>query len=40
MRRPFFILVLLFSAGGSATAADTLTRQQWQVDGVAREALV
>ncbi len=39
MRRAFAILVLLLAAG-SATAADNLTRMEWKVDGVTREALV
>ena len=40
MQRRFIILVLLFAAGNSTAAADNLTRMEWNVDGVAREALV
>ncbi len=40
MRRRFIILGLLLFAGNSASAADNLTRMEWKVDGVAREALV
>ena len=40
MKRACAILALLFFAGNSASAADNLTRMEWKVDGVAREALV
>lgn len=40
MQRTFVILALLLTAGNSATAADNLTRKEWKVDGVAREAMV
>ena len=39
MRRTFAILVLLLAARTSAAAAD-LTRREWKVEGVAREALI
>jgi polyhydroxybutyrate depolymerase len=39
MRHAIAILVLLLAATTS-TAADNLTRMEWKVDGVAREALV
>jgi hypothetical protein len=39
MRRACAILALLLFAGNSTFAAD-LTRMEWKVDGVAREALV
>ena len=40
MHRAGLILVLLFSAWHSAVAADNLTRLEWKVDEVSREALV
>jgi len=40
MHRAALILVLLFSAWNSVVAADNLTRMEWKVDGVSREALV
>ena len=40
MRRRFIILALLLFAGNPASATDNLTRMEWKVDGVAREALV
>ena len=40
MRRACVIFVLLLSAGNAATAADNLSRQEWKVEGVAREAMV
>ena len=40
MRRVGLILVLLFSGWHSTIAADNLTRRDWKVDGVSREALV
>ena len=40
MKRACAILALLLLAGTSAFAADNLTRMEWEVDGVAREALV
>ena len=39
MKRASVILALLLVTGTSATA-DNLTRMEWKVDGVAREALV
>ena len=39
MKRACTILALLLFAGNSASAAD-LTRMEWKVDGVTREALV
>ena len=40
MKRACAILALLLFAGNSVSAADNLTRMEWKVDGVAREALV
>jgi polyhydroxybutyrate depolymerase len=40
MQRACAIIALLLFAGTSASAADTLTRMEWKVEGVAREALV
>ncbi len=40
MQRKFIILALLLFAAKSASAAGNLTRREWQVDGVAREAMV
>ena len=40
MKRTCAILALLLFAGTSAFAADNLTRMEWKVDGVTREALV
>ena len=40
MRHIGLILVLLSSGWNSAAAADNLTRMEWKVDGVSREALV
>ena len=40
MKRGCIIFALLLFAGTSVSAADNLTRMEWKVDGVAREALV
>ncbi len=40
MNRILWIVVLLFSIGNAAQGADNLTRRQWQINGVSREALV
>jgi polyhydroxybutyrate depolymerase len=40
MKRARAILALLLVAGTPASAADNLTRMEWKVDGIAREALV
>ena len=40
MQRTVVILALLLSTVNLVVAADHLTRKEWQVDGVAREALV
>ena len=40
MKRACAILALLLFTGNPASAADNLTRMEWKVDGVTREALV
>ena len=40
MRHAGLILVLLCSGWQSAAAADNLTRREWKIDGVGREAMV
>jgi len=40
MKRAYAIFALLLLAGTSVSATDNLTRMEWKVDGVTREALV